>query len=293
MNNLLICTDLDRTLLPNGPQPESPGARDAFARLCQANSVRLAYVSGRDRRLVEQAVSEYTLPKPDYVIADVGSTVYALDEGGGWAALQDWYDRIAADWAGYDHAALQQLFEEWPELELQEPEKQKRYKLSYYASPDLDADDLRRRMHNRLHALGVAAHLIWSVDETTATGLLDLLPAHAGKYPAIEFLRGLLGYRVDEVMFSGDSGNDLDVLDSPIPAVLVANALPEVQSEARRRVVEQGGEARFYQAMGGYLGMNGYYSAGILEGVHHYHPELTHALLEGVSGHNGCPPSAV
>lgn len=25
--NLLICTELDRTLIPNGPQPESPAAR--------------------------------------------------------------------------------------------------------------------------------------------------------------------------------------------------------------------------------------------------------------------------
>ncbi|MCI5126782.1 MAG: haloacid dehalogenase, partial [Candidatus Electrothrix sp. AR5] len=32
---LLVCTDLDRTLLPNGPQPESPGARPAFAALAE------------------------------------------------------------------------------------------------------------------------------------------------------------------------------------------------------------------------------------------------------------------
>ena len=30
---LLLCTDLDRTLIPNGPQPESPGARAHFATL--------------------------------------------------------------------------------------------------------------------------------------------------------------------------------------------------------------------------------------------------------------------
>ncbi|MET0090396.1 MAG: HAD-IIB family hydrolase [Candidatus Thiodiazotropha sp.] len=287
MSNLLICTDLDRTLLPNGSQPESNGAREGFARLCQDEKVRLAYVSGRDQRLVEQAMTEYALPRPDYVIADVGSTVYALDEQSRWIAMQAWFDLIAPDWSGYDHGALQRLFEEWPELDLQEPEKQNRYKLSYYASPDLDAQELRRRMHNRLRSLGVSAHLIWSIDETTATGLLDLLPAAAGKYPAIEFLRQHLGLDVDEVLFSGDSGNDLDVLVSPIPAVLVANALPEVQTEALERVAEQGTEGRFYQAMGGYLGMNGNYSAGILEGVHHYHPELTHRVLEAEPGFSG------
>ena len=30
--HLLLCTDLDRTLLPNGEQPESPPARALFAR---------------------------------------------------------------------------------------------------------------------------------------------------------------------------------------------------------------------------------------------------------------------
>ena len=33
---LLIATDLDRTLLPNGPQTESPGARELFGRACDA-----------------------------------------------------------------------------------------------------------------------------------------------------------------------------------------------------------------------------------------------------------------
>ena len=46
---LLLCTDLDRTLIPNGPQPESPGARDRFAALAGSPHVVLAYVTGRHR----------------------------------------------------------------------------------------------------------------------------------------------------------------------------------------------------------------------------------------------------
>ena len=54
---LLICTDLDRTLLPNGVQPESPGARRRFAALASRPEVTLVYVTGRHRALVEQAIS--------------------------------------------------------------------------------------------------------------------------------------------------------------------------------------------------------------------------------------------
>ena len=53
---LLICTDLDRTLIPNGTQPESSGARDHFALLVGRPEVTLAYVSGRHRALVETAI---------------------------------------------------------------------------------------------------------------------------------------------------------------------------------------------------------------------------------------------
>ena len=76
-------------------------------------------------------------------------------------------------------------------------------------------------------------------------------------------------------MFAGDSGNDLDVLISDIRSVLVANA----DAETKRRAEKASGEA-LYVAKGGYLGMNGNYSAGILEGAAHYWPEVDAWLHE-------------
>jgi hypothetical protein len=63
VENLLICTELDRTLIPNGPWPESLGARKRFA---------------------------------DFVIADIGTNVYRLSDDS-WHLLQDWHERIAPD----------------------------------------------------------------------------------------------------------------------------------------------------------------------------------------------------
>ena len=56
MNRLLLCTDLDRTLIPNGKQPESPGVRALFSRFVNRDEVKLAYVSGRHHALIEQAI---------------------------------------------------------------------------------------------------------------------------------------------------------------------------------------------------------------------------------------------
>ena len=96
---LLLCMDLDRTVLPNGAQPESPGARALFSALADRPGVTLAYVTGRDRRLVGQAITNYRLPQPDYVIGDVGTTIYAVHDGD-WEPRVDWEQTIAPDWAG-------------------------------------------------------------------------------------------------------------------------------------------------------------------------------------------------
>lgn len=61
---LLLCSDLDRTLLPNGQQPESPAARQRFTRFVSWPEVMLVYVTGRHRQLVEQAIANYRLPQP-------------------------------------------------------------------------------------------------------------------------------------------------------------------------------------------------------------------------------------
>ena len=44
MRKILLCTDLDRTLIPNGPHVESPGVRDMFAAFVARDDVQLAYV---------------------------------------------------------------------------------------------------------------------------------------------------------------------------------------------------------------------------------------------------------
>jgi sucrose-6F-phosphate phosphohydrolase len=277
---LLVCTDLDRTLIPNGPQPESEQARVRFKQLCASEEVLLAYVSGRDRSLVRAAINDFTLPQPDYVIGDVGTSLYHVESPDSWRHQSNWDQHISQDWNGKSHQDLKQLFSQIPGIRLQEDEKQNRYKLSYYLSPDQDQQPILHAMGLRLQQEDVAASLVWSIDETTNMGLLDVLPERATKYHAIDFLRESLGYALDETVFSGDSGNDMEVLISPIPAVLVANAQPEVRQQAQQRVDEKGNRDSLYMAKGGFMEMNGNYSAGIIEGVAHYHPQLVARLLD-------------
>jgi len=283
-DRLFLCTDLDRTLIPNGPQPESPEARRHFRQFCDWDGLTLAYVSGRHRSLVEKAITNYSLPLPDYVVGDVGTTIYRVKSADSWQHLAEWEAHIGEDWAGRSHADLSRLFSDLAALRLQETSKQNRYKLSFYVALYIDRAEIDRVMRERLSSAGVNATLVWSVDEPAGVGLLDVLPARATKLHAVEFLMHTLGFDVSETVFSGDSGNDMPVLVSGIPAVLVNNAPPEVREEARSMASDMRNLKSLYLAKGGFMQMNGNYSAGILEGIAHYHPQLLQSILSGSGG---------
>lgn len=275
---LLVCTDLDRTLVPNGFEPESPDARLWFNKLAALPEITLAYVTGRDQKLVRDAIDEYSLPLPDFVLGDVGSSI-SICKQHEWYPMPDWHAHIARDWGGYTHSDLVALLTGYPEIQLQEASKQNTYKVSYYASIHTDHKKLLTRLQSQLREQHIKASLIWSLDEPAGRGLLDILPACATKRHAIEFLMEKQGYGIDNTVFSGDSGNDLPVLISPIHSVLVHNAGNDVKREGQRMAKTAGTEKALYLAHGGFKGMNGNYAAGILEGVAHYHPEIK-ALLE-------------
>jgi sucrose-6F-phosphate phosphohydrolase len=274
MKRFLLCTDLDRTLIPNGKQPESPAAMERFKQLVSREEITLAYVTGRHRALIEQAIAEFGLPLPDFAIADVGTTIYHVDASG-WAQSDEWDAQIAPDWHGLTHDGLCRLLSVIPALRLQEKEKQNRHKLSFYVSLDTNSQSLIDEMDARLKHADISANLIWSIDEKNRVGLLDVLPSSANKLHAIHFLMQQQGCSREHTVFAGDSGNDLDVLLSDVHSVLVANADAETKQCAAKASADA-----LYVAKGGYLGMNGNYSAGILEGAAHYWPEVDTWLRE-------------
>lgn len=279
MDRLLLCTDLDRTVLPNGLQEESPQARPLLRALARRPEVILAYVSGRDLSLLQDAIRDYQLPVPDYAIGDVGTTIYEIGARG-WNPWQAWSEEIASDWQDLEHADLAALLQGVEGLTEQEPAKQNTFKLSYYTEPDRDAAALVADIRQRLAAEGVDASVIWSVDETADIGLVDILPASATKLHAIEFLMRRKGLARDRTVFAGDSGNDLPVLTSGLQSVLVHNATATVRDEAVRLATEAGCRDRLYLAAGDFLGMNGNYAAGVLEGVCHFIPPVRKWLEE-------------
>lgn len=273
---ILLCSDLDRTIIPNGSQKESAQARPLLRHLAGWPDLRLVYVSGRDKTLIREAIETFDLPLPEYAIGDVGTTIYDVKESHGKPELTgwaQWEQEIGLDWNGMRSREVRAVFDDFGELRLQEESKQNIYKLSYYVALSADRDALLRAVHERLNKEELRAGVIWSVDEENNIGLLDILPERANKVNAIHFLMEKKGIPADRVLFAGDSGNDLHPLTSDLQAVLVGNAMEEIREEALRKSKENGREHLLYLAKGDFFGMNGNYSAGVIEGLVHYFPE--------------------
>ncbi len=276
---ILICSDLDRTIIPNGYQEESAGARPVLCQLAENPSIYLAYVSGRDKKLILDAIDEFYLPLPDYAIGDVGTTLYRVTDNR-WQLSDEWSDEIGEDWRGFSWEKLAAFFEDEVAIQLQEPEKQSQYKLSFYTDQHIDHQQVTKKIRAILAKKGVQARVIWSVDEISANGLLDIIPARANKLYAIQFLMQQEQFPADRTVFAGDSGNDLDALTSGLQAILVKNATDDVRKEAIKTLSEKHMTDRLYVARGDFYGMNGNYAAGLIEGLAHYIPE-TGALIAG------------
>ena len=271
MDNILICSDLDRTILPNGKEPQSPEAMEILKNFTKRVEITLVYVSGRNERLLKKAVEEFGIPVPDFAIGDVGTTIF--EPSNGWQPWDDYNEEIAKDWNGKTSGDLRKFLAGIGSLELQEQDKQNTFKLSYYASPKIDSSELKQEVRKCLAKANVHVSLIWSIDEEKNVGLLDILPERATKVHAIRFLMEKKGYSPDQVVFAGDSGNDLPALTSGLNAVLVRNGHRAVREEAVEIMTKKSMSERLYLARGDFLGMNGNYCAGVLEGIAHFLPE--------------------
>ncbi|MFT7234602.1 MAG: sucrose-6F-phosphate phosphohydrolase [Methylophagaceae bacterium] len=268
---LLLCTDMDRTIIPNGTQSEHSDARKRFKAFCQHSDVALAYVTGRHKSSAQQAIKTYLLPEPDFVITDVGSKIHQVKEGQ-WSELLDLQQDIIKSWKGKSHAEIKAYLINIPGLLLQESHNQNTHKLSFYLPLYANTKIVMQTIEARLKEHDIEASVIWSIDELKKIGLVDVLPSNANKLHAIQLLQKKLNYKHHEIIFAGDSGNDMPVLVSNLKSILVDNASDEVKETALQQCLQKSHESSLYIAQAERYGMNANYSAGVLEGIGHYAP---------------------
>ncbi|TVQ88470.1 MAG: HAD-IIB family hydrolase [Chromatiaceae bacterium] len=262
----VLATDLDRTLLPNGRWPADAGAIDLFNELTVKHGVTVVYVTGRNLDLARAAISEYGVRPPDILIGDVGTSIRRYDQGD-WTFDDGWVTHVQEASPRWDAQAIKAAVDDIPGLVEQGQEHLNQFKQSYFVDHASQAEILQlveTRAKGRFDEV-----IVYSYDSQSGDGLLDLLPASATKQTALEFVAEALGVEKQSVVFCGDSGNDVFPLTAGFAGVLVRNADEQLVAQVRRAMASQPG-LRVYHAQGGFMGLSGYYTSGVMEGAHHY-----------------------
>ena len=205
-------------------------------------------------------------PTNDVLIGDVGTSIRNY-EADGWHAHESWYTHVKQTSPRWDAEAVRNALAGTDGMTEQEAEHCSPFKQSYYVDHDKNdavLKDVEKRVKGRFDEV-----IVYSYDSQSGKGLLDFLPQSATKQTALEFVAEELGTDKAEVVFCGDSGNDVFPLTAGFSGVLVRNADEQLVSNVKR-AVEANPELRVYHAQGGFKGLNGYYTSGVIEGAYHY-----------------------
>ncbi len=262
----ILATDLDRTLLPNGEWDADADAIPLFNRLTREHELLLVYVTGRNLSLCEQAFDEFGIRFPDVLCADVGTTIRKY-EAGRWLTDEGWSDKIHRSSPNWDARALQAALRDLEGIREQEQEHLNEFKQSYYVRHEA-RERILKAVDERVKGRFDEA-IVYSFDPVAGRGLLDFLPDSATKLTVLEYVAEEYGVPRPAVVFCGDSGNDIFPLTAEFSGVLVKNA--DEQLAARVRAAMRANPAlRVYFAQGDFMGLNGNYASGVIEGCYHY-----------------------
>lgn len=206
---LVLATDLDGTFLGGDDT-----AREGLYGWIEANrdKVGLIFVTGRDPGFVRELTRGGKVPRPDYVVGDVGTTIGSFDDDHFLTPIAALENEIASAWAnasGRVQAALHGV----AGLRLQSTGF--RYRVSY----DMDPETFDARALDIVAQLGLDALV-------SADRFLDVLPRGVSKGPSLLRLLTHLDIDSRRCLVAGDTLNDLSMLAMGVPAVAVGNSEP-------------------------------------------------------------------
>ncbi|MBC2600284.1 HAD-IIB family hydrolase [Puniceicoccus vermicola] len=257
----VLGTDLDGTLIPLPDCPENREDLEILKKGLESGGREVVFATGRHFESVLEAIEEFGLPQPQWLICDVGTSIYRA-KGGGYELYQPYVDHLSEKSGGIDRTDVEEAVSGIDGLELQGAESQGPFKISYFAD-NSRVDELVREMGRACEEKGLPFLAMGSVDPFNQNGLLDLLPAGVSKAYALIWLATHADFRPEELVFSGDSGNDYAALVAGFRSIAVGNAASELVEKVAQEMKANGASERFYAA-------KAFATSGVLEGCRHF-----------------------
>ena len=245
----VLATDLDGTFLGGNTQD-----RQALYDWIEDNreTVGLIFVTGRDPEFIVEVTSRQGVPRPEYVVGDVGTTIASVSPEGDVMPIAELEADIAATWNN-SGAQVRTALEGIEGLTLQPTGF--RHRMSYDLDPALFHGEPRANACLIVEELGHE----WLI---SADRYFDVLPKGFSKGPSLLKLIAHLGIDPARCLTAGDTLNDLSMLECGIPAVAVGGSEPPLLEK-----VDRLGHVHKAEAIG---------AAGIAEAIRAFnlHPDI-------------------
>lgn len=201
----VLVTDLDGTLL-GGTDAERRRLRRVLARHPE---ITVVFSTGRGLPSVRQVLRDPLVPRPRWIVADVGATVA---DGTDLSPVADLQACLRDGWPGATR--VRRALSRFPALTYQDGVAQDG-RCSFHLRPG----DLTEELTAAVAALGCS----WSY---SAGRYFDVLPPSASKGAAVEALARAQGWAPSDLLVAGDSLNDLSMYGIGAHGVVVGDAEP-------------------------------------------------------------------
>lgn len=199
---MILATDLDGTFLAGDPEN-----RQRLYNLISAHpGIKLVFVTGRGLEVVVPLLSDPLIPRPDYIVCDVGAT---LVDGSTLQSVYPLQSEIERRWPG-EQTIIQRLAD-FPGLERQTVPQQRR--CSYFCDRDAVSEALRATVAE------LGCDLLFS-----AGMYLDVLPPGVNKGSTLRKLVEYLEVSEEDVLVAGDTLNDLSMYEQGFKGVCVGES---------------------------------------------------------------------
>lgn len=210
----VLATDLDGTFL-GGSDDQRAGLYNWIA--ANRDEVGLIFVTGRDPGFIHDITRKGDVPRPDFVIADVGTTIATMDENNLVSPIPELEAEIADAW-GDAGTKARFVLNGTGGLKLQSTLF--RYRLSY----DMDPETFDAKAIDAIAELGLDTIV-------SDNRFFDVLPKGVSKGPSLLRLLAHLNIDNRRVLVAGDTMNDLSMLKMGLPAVAVGGSEPSLIAE--------------------------------------------------------------